>query len=73
MKNSQVETYDPPRGYSDHHDHHVNFAMAVRSRKPVVEDPTFGFRAAGPAVLSNISYFENRIVEWDPIAMKVRS
>jgi predicted dehydrogenase len=73
MRNSQVETYDPPRGYSDHHDHHVNFAIAVRSRKPVVEDPTFGFRAAGPAVLSNISYFENRIVEWDPIAMKVRS
>ena len=73
MKNSGVQTYDPPPGYSDHHDHHVNFAMAVRSRKPVVEDPTFGFRAAGPAVLSNISYFENRIVEWDPMAMKVRS
>jgi predicted dehydrogenase len=73
MKNSHVQVYDPPPGYSDHHDHHVNFAMSVRSRKPVVEDPTFGFRAAGPAVLSNISYFENRIVEWDPAAMKVKA
>jgi hypothetical protein len=44
----------------------------VRSRKPVVEDPTFGFRAAGPAVLSNLSYFENRILEWDPTTMKVK-
>ena len=33
---------------------------AVRSRKPVVEDATFGLRAAGPALLSNLSYFEKR-------------
>ena len=36
----------------------------------MVEDAVFGFRAAGPALLSNISYFEKRIVEWDPAAMK---
>jgi predicted dehydrogenase len=72
MKNSHVLTYDAPHGYSDHLDHHLNFANAVRSRKPVVEDPTFGFRAAGPAVLSNLSYFENRILEWDPTTMKVK-
>ena len=46
--------------------------MAVRSRKPVVEDSTFGFRAAGPALLSNMSYFENRVIEWDPATMKVK-
>jgi predicted dehydrogenase len=73
MKKSDVLTYDPPRGYSDHLDHHLNFANAIRSRKPVVEDPTFGFRAAGPAVLSNLSYFENRVVEWDPATMKVKA
>lgn len=73
MRASRVETFDAPRGYSDHYDHHMNFANAVRTRKPVVEDTTFGFRAAGPAVLSNISYFENRIVEWDPMTMRVRS
>jgi len=73
LRDSHVFTYDPPKGYNDHYDHHVNFANAVRSRKSVVEDPTFGFRAAGPAVLSNMSYFENRIVEWDPAAMKVKA
>jgi hypothetical protein len=72
MKSSRVMTFDAPRGYSDHQDHHLNFANAVRSRKPVTEDPTFGFRACGPAVLSNMSYFENRVVEWDPAAMKVK-
>ena len=68
---SREEVYEAPEKYSDHRDHHLNFALAVRSRKPVVEDATFGFRAAGPALLSNISYFEQRIVRWDPAAMKM--
>jgi predicted dehydrogenase len=65
--------YEAPAKYSDHVDHHRNFALAVRSRKPVVEDPLFGFRAAGPALLSNLSYFENRLVEWDPATMKIKA
>ena len=73
MQDSKQETFAPPPRYSDHLDHHRNFASAVRSGKPVVEDAVFGFRAAAPAVLSNISYFENRIVEWDPQAMKVKT
>jgi len=68
----QVEDrYLPPQGYSDHRDHHRNFLNAVRSRKPVVEDAVFGFRAAGPALLSNISYFERRICNWNPEKMEV--
>jgi predicted dehydrogenase len=73
MPSSQVQVFEPPPHYSDHVDHHLNFAMSVRSRKPVVEDAMFGFRAAGPAVLSNISYFENRVVEWDPQTMKIKA
>ena len=73
MKGNLEEVYSPPHGYSDHYDHHLNFAHAIRSRKPVVEDAVFGFRAAGPALLSNVSYFENRMVEWDPGAMKVKA
>ena len=60
------EKYLPPKGYSDHFDHHRNFITAVRSRKPVIEDGVFGFRAAGPALLSNLSYFEQRVCLWDP-------
>jgi len=66
----QVEDrYNPPQGYSDHRDHHRNFLAAVRSRKPVIEDAVFGFRAAGPALLSNVSYFEQRICTWNPETM----
>ena len=71
MKTAKEMTYRPPSKYSDHVDHHRNFALAVRSRKSVTEDAVFGFRAAGPALLSNISYFENRVVEWDAAAMKI--
>jgi hypothetical protein len=53
--------------------HHQNFFNAVRSRKPVIEDPIFGLRAAGPALMSNISFFEKRIVAWDPIKMRIKS
>jgi hypothetical protein len=37
----------------------------------VIEDPTFGLRAAGPALASNMSYFEKKIINWDPQNMKV--
>jgi predicted dehydrogenase len=73
MKAAKEMVYHAPPKYSDHLDHHRNFALSVRSRKPVVEDPVFGFRAAGPALLSNMSYFENRVVEWDPATMKVKA
>jgi predicted dehydrogenase len=63
------DKYLPPPGYSDHLEHHRNFINAVRTRKPVVEDAVFGFRAAGPALLSNVSYFEKRVCLWDPKTM----
>ena len=59
------DTFRAPRGYNDHYDHHLNFLNAVRSRKPVVEDALFGLRAAGPALLSNRSYFEKKTLFWD--------
>ena len=66
------ETYNPPRGYSDHREHHRVFIESVRSRKPLVEDSTFGLRAAGPALLSLTSYFEQRPIGWDPQAMTIK-
>ena len=66
------EEYVAPRSYNEHVEHHRVFFDAVRSRKPVVEDAAFGLRAAGPAVLSNTSYFEKRVVQWDPQSMTVK-
>jgi hypothetical protein len=51
-------------------DHHRHFIESVRTRKPAVEDAVFGFRAAAPALLSNVSYFERRVCHWDPQAMR---
>lgn len=65
------EVFEAPSHYSDHVDHHRNFALAVRSRKPVVEDGAFGFRAAAPALLSNMSYYEKKEIYWNPSAMKI--
>jgi predicted dehydrogenase len=58
-------------GYSDSYDHLRNFFHAVRTRQPVVEDAVFGYRAAGAALLSNLSYDRGAVVEWDPVSMKL--
>jgi predicted dehydrogenase len=65
-----VETYKPPRDYSDTEHHFRNFFASIRSQAPMVEDAVFGLRAAGPAVVCNLSYFEGRPYAWDPEAMK---
>ena len=68
----EPERFAPPSGYDAHREHHRVFYQAVRSRKKPVEDAVFGFRAAGPALLANTSYFEKRMCHWDPDAMTVR-
>lgn len=71
MAAHEDERYVPPRGYDDRLDHFKNFFAAVRSRQPVVEDAAFGMRAAGPALVTNLSYTDERAYAWDPVAMKV--
>jgi len=71
MRPREETVFSAPSGYSDTFDHFRNFFDAVRSRKPVIEDAVFGYRAAGPAVLTNTSYFEGKPIEWDPEKMKV--
>lgn len=59
--------------YDERLDHFRNFFNAMRTREQVVEDAVFGFRAAAPALMANVSYFDRRICEWDAEAMKLRS
>ena len=54
-----------------HYDHLSNFINGVRDGRQVAEDAVFGYRAAAPALLCNDSYFEDRIIHWDPGKMKV--
>jgi hypothetical protein len=37
-----------------------------------LEDAAFGFRAAAPALMANVSFFENRVCEWDAETMKLK-
>jgi predicted dehydrogenase len=69
VSGSSQDTYAPPSGYSDSVDHFTSFFEGMRSRKSVVEDAVFGFRAAGPALLANRSYFDNRAYDWNPETM----
>lgn len=63
--------YKAPEHYSANGDHHANFYAAIREGKPVKEDALFSMRAAGPALATNKSYFEKKIVNWDPEAAKI--
>jgi predicted dehydrogenase len=67
----EVQKFAAPEGYSDSYDHFRNFFASVRSRQPVVEDATFGFRAAGAALLSNLSVERGSTVKWNPETMKL--
>jgi len=65
----KVEHYTPPREHDAHQDHHRAFYDTIRAGGKSIEDAVFGFRAAGPALLANVSYFERRICTWDPETM----
>jgi len=65
------EKYVAPAGYSDSYDHFRNFFNSVRSRQQPIEDAVFGYRAAGAALLSNLSIDRGAIINWDPDAMKL--
>lgn len=64
-------TYSAPEGYSADVDHHTVFHNAIRTGSPIVEDASFGLRAAGPSLATNVSYFGNKIVNWDPKGMSL--
>lgn len=67
-----TSTWEAPRKYKGaHYDHFLNFFEAIRGNNTVVQDPTFGLRAAGAALLANESYFQKKAVHWDPVGMKL--
>jgi len=59
--------------YDDVRPHLENFFNAVRSRKPVVEDATFGHNAALACHMANESYFRKAIVTWDEGSRTIKS
>ncbi len=73
MTSPTEQVFKTPKNYKgDRYEHFVNFFDSIRHQKPVVEDAVFGLRACGPTVAGNVSYYENRIVEWDPEKMVIK-
>lgn len=70
MEESDLE-FKAPEGYDANLDHHLNFYAGIREGKAIKEDALFGMRAAGPALASNKSYFEKKIINWDPEAARL--
>ena len=65
-------TYAAPQGYSSNIDHMNSFLDGIRLGKPIIEDAVFGFRAAAPALACNESYFQNKVLLWDPENMMLK-
>ncbi len=63
--------FKAPKGYNTNLDHHLNFFAGIREGKAIKEDALFGMRAGGPALATNKSIFEKRIINWDPENAKV--
>ena len=63
--------YQAPDGYYDRKDHWQYFLDAVRNGGSVYEDAEFGLRAAAPALATNKSYFEKKVINWDPDKMNL--
>jgi len=53
--------------------HLSTFFDAVRTRKPVVEDATFGHNAALACHMANESYFRKAIVRWDETTRTIKT
>jgi predicted dehydrogenase len=53
------------------YDHFANFFNAIRTNDKIVEDATFGFRAAAPALLCNDSFNQDKAIRWNPETMQL--
>jgi predicted dehydrogenase len=69
LQSNDTMHYAQPHGYSSHLEHHRNFIKAVRTRQPFFEDGVFGFRTAGPALLTGLSLNERKVCGWDAESM----
>jgi predicted dehydrogenase len=67
----QALQYAAPSDNNDHVEHFANFFAGIRENKPVYEDPVVGFRAAAPCLAANDSYFQKKIIHWNPEKMQL--
>ncbi|GLR18043.1 Gfo/Idh/MocA family protein [Portibacter lacus] len=71
VKVAEEVVYTAPKGFNEHKAHYLNFYNAILGKEKVIEDATFGLRAAAPSLIANKSLFENKIIRWNPNQMKM--
>lgn len=64
-------TYRTPEGFNSRFQHFLNFYDAIRNGTEILQDGTFGLRAAAPALACNLSQESGKVVNWDPDEMKI--
>ncbi len=64
-KEVESTRYRVPPGYNETREHLWNFVDAVRTRRTVVEDTSFGNNTALACHMANYSYFQKTAVAWD--------
>lgn len=65
------KVFSAPIGYDDRLDHLVVFFNAIRNGSEVLEDASFGLRAAAPSLACNLSVEQAKPIHWDPVGMKL--
>jgi predicted dehydrogenase len=68
----EAANFVAPPGYDEDRQHLWNFFQSVRTRKPSVEDATFGNNASIGCHMANYSYFKNTVARWDEASKGIK-
>jgi predicted dehydrogenase len=63
--------FKPAQDYDDRLDHLIVFFNGIRTNSKIVEDASFGLRAAAPSIACNLSAKIGKPINWDPVNMKL--
>jgi predicted dehydrogenase len=66
-------TFYAPPGYNDDREHLWNYFQSVRTRRPSVEDGTFGNHTAIACHMANYSHFQKTVAVWDKSTRQIKA
>ena len=72
MESVEGTHFTVPPGYNETREHLWNFFDAVRTRRPVVEDATFGNHTAIACHMANQAFFKKAIAVWDGASKSIK-
>ena len=70
---AETSEFQVPQGYDSRLDHFTYFFDAIRNDTRAYQDVVYGYRAAAPSLLCNMSYVEEQILYWDPEGMRLKT